>query len=368
MTWDRIFQPYLRRGYILAVVVLVAAGCATSDSPLRYTVQSPVTPFGDIFAPSDTIRLDMSVVVGRVSFLDVSEEGQLLIADGISKSTYQFSASGKHIHTYSIGTCQPDHADASLWLARFIGGGRVMLVGSNGVVAVVDESGDCVATELRHPVAIAAACTIRDTVLMQAWYSPVLQPEVYAVSRDLDMLDTWQIEKPDFPGLNTLLKGKAGRSMECFADGPYYTYAEWSDALPVFTHADIAQVDPIFFKKRLQDIELGTDLLSKVDEVKEYPNNSGVLAIDSTTRMIVYSGLTKAWVSPNAFQRRGVAVVSNVGAFPPVTSAVPPHFNLIGAANGYLYRRADPEVLPDGDVGNPLILRYEFIPPTDATP
>ena len=366
MTWSAPVYPDLRPGIILAVAMVVAAGCATSDSPLQNTVEPPLAPFGDLFASPDTIRLDSEVVVGTVDFLDVSQEGHLLIADKISLSTHHFSASGKHIQTYLIGTCQPDHTDERVWLARFIGGGKVMLLGGDGSVAVMDESGGCAATEFRRPIGIEGACAIGDSVLMQPGYIPFFNPEVYAVTRDLEMLDMWQIEKPEFPRLNALWKGLAGRSMECFADGPYYRYAEWSDALPVFDRGNFAQIDPVFFTERVRDIGSEPDLQAKVDAIHEYPTNLGIMAIDNTTRMIVYTRLPTEWRLPDVLLQSGIAVVSNVGAFAARTAVVP--FTPIGAANGYVYRKADNEILPDGDFGNPLILRYKFIPPSNANP
>ena len=366
MTWSAPIYPDLRPGIILAVAMVVAAGCATSDSPLRNTVESPIVPFGDLFASPDTIRLDSEVVVGTIDFLDVSQEGHLLIADEISKNAQHFSASGKHIQTYLIGSCQPDHADDRVNFARFIGGGKVMLLSGSGSVAVFDESGGCAATEFPHPVGLEGACAIGDSVLMQPNYTPYHKPEVHAVTRDLEKLEVWQIEEPDFARLNGYYKGFRGRSMACFADGPYYKYAEWSDALPVFSRDSVAQVDPVFFTKRVQDIRLGPDLLAIRDEVSEYPTNSGILAIDSTTRMIVYSKLPIEWRLPDVLLQTGIAVISNVGAFPARTAVVP--FYPIGAANGYVYRQADNEILPDGDFGNPLILRYKFVPPPDANP
>ncbi len=366
MTWGAPVYSDLSPGIILAVALVVATGCAASDSPLRNIVESPIVPFGDIFASPDTIRLDSEVLVGIASFLDVSQEGHLLIADEISKSALHFSASGKHIQTYLIGTCQPDHADDRVKFVRFIGGGRVMLLGGDGSVAVFDESGGCAATEFRFPIGLEGACAVGDTVLIQPGYTAYVKPEVHAVTRDLEMLDIWQIEEPEFPRLNRRYKGFGGRSMACFADGPYYKYAEWSDALPVFSHANVAQVDPVFFTKRVRDIRLGPDVLATRDEINEFPTNSGILAIDSTTRMIVYSKLPIEWRLPDVLLQTGIAVVSNVGAFPARAAIVP--FYPIGAANGYVYHQADYEILPDGDFGNPLVLRYKFVPPTDVNP
>ena len=323
--------------------------------------------FGEIFASPDTVRLDTSVVVGIVSFLDVNQEGHLLVADRIAHEAHHFSSSGNHIQTYAIDTCQPDRVGERLWLARFIGSGKVLLVGGDGSLAVLDESSNCSATEFRQS-RVSAACAMGDSVAMQAWYAPFLKPKVRAVSLDLETVHTWQIEKPEFRRLNGFWQGLAGRSMECFADGPYYKYAESPDALPVFSHDQLAQVNPAFFTKRERDIGRGSDMLERRDQIREYPTNSGIYAIDSTTRMILYSGIPEHWAAPNSIMRRGLAVVSHVGAFRAVTSAVPAYFNPMGASNGYLYLTADPEILPDGDVGNPLILRYKFIPPLDANP
>ena len=94
MSWSAPVCPGLSPGIILAVATVVAAGCASSDSPSRNTVESPIAPFGDLFAPPDTIRLDSEVVVGTVNFLDVSREGHLLIADEISRARIIFRLPG----------------------------------------------------------------------------------------------------------------------------------------------------------------------------------------------------------------------------------------------------------------------------------
>ena len=198
-----------------------------------------------------------------------------------------------------------------------------MLLGGDGSVGVMDESGGCVATEFRNPIGIEGACAIGDSVLMQPGYIPFFKPEVYAVTRDLEMLDMWQIEKPEFPRLNALWKGFRGRSMACFADGPYYKYAEWSDALPVFSRDNVAQVDPVFFTKRDRDIRPGTDLLAKRDDINEYPTNSGIFSIDSTVRMIVYSRLPTEWRLPDVLLHSGIAVVRQCGSVPRPNSRDP---------------------------------------------
>ena len=61
-------------------------------------------------------------------------------------------------------------------------------------------------------------------------------------------------------------------------------------------------------------------------------------------------------------------MVSHVGAFPASAAIVPPRLNQAGTANGHVYREADLEIFPDGEVGNPLILRYKFISPSGAIP
>jgi len=40
----------------------------------------------------------------------------------------------------------------------------------------------------------------------------------------------------------------------------------------------------------------------------------------------------------------------------------------MAAANGYMYSVGDNESVSDGDVGNTVLHRYNFIPPTDDAP
>ena len=80
--------------------------------------------------------------------------------------------------------------------------------------------------------------------------------------------------------------------------------------------------------------------------------------------MVVYSNLDNRW-QPEGLEdtriRRGISVASNAGQFFPRSTIS--SFRPVAAGYGYAYRRGNHELLPDGDVGNPLILRYRFIPP-----
>lgn len=171
------------------------------------------------------------------------------------------------------------------------------------------------------------------------------------------------MEKPEFRQLNLGRLGYPGRAFECFDDGPYYTYLGSEDARPVRTNAEIAQVHPPFFVKRPQDIRRNLTPLEAQAEVRAYTTNDAVFGIDSLTRMVVYGGLRDKWHSDT--QRFvGLGVVSNVSRFPARSTLSP--VTPKAAGYGYFYSVGDNESLPDGEVGNPVIVRYRFIPPTNA--
>jgi len=72
MIWNAPGYPKMKPWIVLVVAMLAAAGCGSSDSRFLHTLEPPLVPFDDLFAAQDTIRLDTAVVVGTVSFLDVS--------------------------------------------------------------------------------------------------------------------------------------------------------------------------------------------------------------------------------------------------------------------------------------------------------
>ena len=164
----------MKQGVAGVITFLMLSRCGAHEPRFMNSIELAIEPFEKLFALQDTVRLDTLAVIGTVSFLDVSREEHLLIADEMSRSTYQFSAVGQALSRTNIGTCQPDRRDVGIRLARFLSSGRIMIVGRGGSVAIIDESGDCAATLVR-PGGIESACEIGDSVLIQAVYVPILQ-------------------------------------------------------------------------------------------------------------------------------------------------------------------------------------------------
>jgi len=356
-------SPWSRARLLVLLLAFLAVGCTSSDAPRRHIIDSPLVPFDELFALEDTVRLDPSIVVGMIMFLDVNQEGHLLVSDMITKSVYRFSASGEYMRAYSVPKCLPDVAEFVPWSSRFIDGDRIMAMTMGGPVVVFDAAGNCVAASRRLPDSFTAFCAKDDSIHVLTMVGPPQRSDVVVYSTALERLGKTRVEKPEFRQLNLGRHGYAGRTFECFDDGPYYTYLGSEDAKPVRTYAEIAQAHPPFFVKRQQDLRRNLTPMEAQAEIRAYPTNYGVFRIDSLTRMVVYSNLRDKWHSDT--QRFvGLGVVSNVSRFPArsTLSTVIPK----AAGYGYFHSVGDNESLPDGEVGNPVIVRYKFIQPTDA--
>lgn len=70
--------------------------------------------FEDLFTPVDTVRFDASVLIGQISFIDLSNQGEFLVTDEITRVLYIFAASGRHVRTIEISQCNPETVGAFL--------------------------------------------------------------------------------------------------------------------------------------------------------------------------------------------------------------------------------------------------------------
>jgi len=94
-------------------------------------------------------------------------------------------------------------------------------------------------------------------------FSPYMEPNTTVYSLDLEKLSTMRIERPEFPVLYTLIGGLMGRNIECFEDGPYNRFLGWEDARPVRPYNPLAQIHPIFFAKRTEDLPGDVPILER---------------------------------------------------------------------------------------------------------
>lgn len=351
---------------LFLLIAVLSAGCAVAEQQSQI-LDSPVVPFSELFSPADTIRLDPSIIIGQISFLDVNQNGNLLISDGLGRRIDLFSSSGNHLRAYSVPECLPDDSeDFYPFSSRFMGADHVVTRLSGGGVVVFSTDGRCVGASRNLPIFSLGFCTSEDSIFFLSVPMPVAKTpdhnSIAVFSPELRKLRDIPVEWPEFPRLNVGRMGIAGRNIDCFGDGPYYTYLESMDAIPAWSRVEIQR--PAFFEKRPHDLSRHLSREAKRVEWNKYITTDGVFAVDHQTRMLVYRNLDDQW-QPEGLEddsfRMGISVASNVGQFPPrstITYVWP-----LAAGEGYVYSKGDPELLPDGDVGNPIVLRYRFVPP-----
>ena len=178
----------------------------------------------------------------------------------------------------------------------------------------------------------------------------------------LEALDRLEIEPPRLVRLNQMLGGLMGSSVACFEDGPYYIYAESMDGIAACARPTTTQYQPEYFERRPDELA-ETDPAARVAQAGGYPSAVSIFALDGSTRMVVTADLDEKWREdgPAATRSVGLSLASNAGRFSgrSTISPVVPR----AAGNGYFHAVSESEELPAGDFGNPVIIRYRFIPP-----
>ena len=346
---------------VLGILLLVSA-CSIPVERTQEEVSAPLVPFGDLFVLEDTIRLDPSVIVGHVDFVDFGPEGAFLASDLQSNEVHLFTAAGEHSRVLDPATCLPERSGL-VRSARFVPPDRIFSLGAGGEMVVFTAEGDCVAAQVPRQAA-KSACASGDTLHILPRLMSRRKHNTIAYSIDLNQIGSTRIALPKHPLLYQIYSSMGGRSIECFNDGPYYVDAGRADATPIRSPQNFAPARPPFFVERKGSLSSGGDQASLVLEVIKYPMNSGVLKIDGQTRLIVYH-IPREQLAAIPEARSGFVVASNVGEFAARSTMSP--VSPVGAADGYIYSVGDNVQMPDGDVGNPVLLRYKFTPPSDVS-
>ena len=341
------------------LLAISAAGCLSEKSRVPI-VRSPLVPFDELFVLEDTLRLDPTMLIGQIGFLDVSAREEILVTDHVANSVYLFSPSGSYIRSYSVPKCLPGNTDFHPWSTRFIGGGRIMTVTMlhAGSAVIFNADGTCFAEQRVMMPYVKAFCAYKDSIFAQHLH--INEQAVASVySPMLETIGEVLIEPPRLISLNRNFAGQRGRTIDCFDDGAYYVYAESMDAIPVDSSLSRTQYRPDFFEWRPEDLP-ETSPENQSRPRREYPSTIAVFALNGSTRMVVYTDLDSRWSLRDA-HTLGISVASNTGQFPARSTISTVHPLAVGG--GYLYAVGEHESLPNGEIGNPVILRYRFIPP-----
>ncbi len=355
----------LRAGPVACLVLAgLLTGCAprSDDSSEEVVYASELVPFEDLFVVEDTLVLDPSVILGRIWFMDIDAVGSILVTDISSKLAHLFAPTGQHQASYSMDTCYPSDFGHSLWTSRFADDGRIVLTTLGGNIVVFDRSGNCLAAK-RRVAAIVSFCTLGDS--MYAFRGPegpsTSIMDVYSL--DLESRREIVLKDPDFYRLNQSYQGSSGRNIACFGDSPWYKYHEDMDARAVYGNSRMAKAQPDFFVRRDRDIPAGLGILERQEVMNAYPLLSGLYALDEDIRMGAFSGIDEAYRTEKVTGGNvvGLSIVSNSNRFKAVSTTsykIPKTVR-----NGYLYFLGEHVPMENGDVGNPALIRYRFIPP-----
>ena len=249
-----------------------------------------------------------------------------------------------------------------------LGTDRLVTKHSGGAVVVFTADGHCVGATRRLPVFSRGFCTGGDSLFFLVTPLPSAEPQshnaVEVFSPELRRLGSIPVAWPGFPALNVNFGGFRERNIACFADGPYFTYLGTMDAIPVRPEGNSARQRPEFYSERPRDLPRNMSIEEKSAEWNKYLTTDAVFALTSHTRMVVYRNLDDRWQPAGTEDPQvslGIGIASNDGRFPPRSTIA--SFWPLATGYGYLYSAGDHALLSDGDVGNPLILRYRFLQP-----
>ena len=362
-----ILIPLLELGIVACLVLAgLLTGCTSrfNDPSEEVVFASELVPFEDLFALEDTLVLDPSVILGHMWFMDVDTDGSILVTDIQSDLANLFAPTGEHQMSFSMDTCYPSDSGHSLWASRFADDDRIILTTSEGAIVVFDRSGDCLAAKQKNAT-IASFCTRGDSIY--AFRGPRINSTSIMDVHSLDLGSSREIvlEPPELPRLNSSYRGISGRDIACFSGSPWYKYHEDMDARAVYGNSRMAKARPDFFVKRDQDVPAGLGFRSseRREVVDAYPRLIGLYALDEDIRMGVFSPIDEVYRLENLTGRdvSGLSIVSNSNQFKAVSTI--PYKTPRTARNGYLYFLGEHVRMENGEIGNPTLIRYRFIPP-----
>lgn len=305
--------------------------------------------FEELFSPVDTVRFDASVLVGTMSFVDVSDQGDFLISDDPVKTIHVFTASGDHIRSFTVSECNPDDS-GFLESARFLEDGSVIAATSRGTYAF-NADGSCKKRLLELPGSRPSFCEWRGhTYFLNTSPSP---PRIYAYSMESGIVREYDLRTPRFPMLTATVQGQVGREIACFDQGVFYRYPESSDGEPLMPGDDPVMHRPTFYRALQREMLITDDIGARIDNIMELMREAtfsyAIYELDESHRLVAFRTTSE----------RSLNIV-NMETQTSVSTVTELRFTL--AKHGLLYVWGDYEALPSGEVGNETIEVWQFHP------
>ena len=360
-----ILTSFLERGIVTGLVLAgLFTGCTSrsNDSSEEVVYASNLVPFEDLFALEDTLVLDPSVLLGPIGFIDVDTVGSILVTEFQSELAHLFAPTGLFQATYRMDTCYPSDFGHSLWASRFAEDDRIILTTMEGAIVVFDRSGDCLAAK-KKDTSILSFCTLGDSIFTFRGSHSLSTSIMDVHSLDLESSRQIVLEDPEFYRLNQSIMTIPGRDVACVGGSPWYKYHEDMDARAVYGNSKMAKARPGFFVRREKDLRAEEDSPEWWEEIDAYQLLNGLYALDEDIRMGVFSPIDEAYHPENLSGRTvyGLSIVGNSNQFKAVSTI--PYKAPVTARSGYLYFLGEHVPTENGELGNPALLRYRFIPP-----
>ena len=223
------------------------------------------------------------MLIGQISFVDLSNQGEFLVTDEITRALHIFTASGRHVRTIEISRCNPED-NGRLLSARFLENGSMIATTPWGVYAI-NADGSCKQRLLELPPNRPSFCERQDTIYFTNHRTR--PPQIHTYSLESGAVGNYNLRKAKFPRSIAIYGGYMGRHIACFNHDIFYRYAESSDGESLWSKSDPVMHQPIGYRPPERDFgSYGTDnLVSELQELRrEFTYSNGIFELDDNHR------------------------------------------------------------------------------------
>ena len=221
---------------------------------------------------------------------------------------------------------------------------------------VYDATGQCIdRVQTQDLLSMSTLCEHNDSLFAMPGIPDPQYANAQILSIDGTVLDEIQLPPLKWPRLSSSLLVRPGISMGCFDDGPWYVGITREDAMPLLANTTGITYKPKYYRGRRRDLPKNYNPYSN-QGLRDGTSVQGLYRLNRSTRLVAHVVIKKSYDS----SRSGLTIAGHDQhyAISTTTESFP-----LAAGYGHVYFRGDHETLSNGELGNPLLLRYRFIPP-----